>query len=111
MTADYGLSQTVIDGITTVLSHFPNIDKAILFGSRAKGTHKSGSDIDLAVEGSHLDWKAVGKLYDALDDLFLPYRFSIIVHDQNTDPEVEAHIQRVGIVLFQRIRVDDRALR
>ena len=52
--------------------------------------------------GATLDWRTVGKIYDALDDLLLPHRFSLIVYDGNTDPDVAAHIVRVGVPLFQR---------
>jgi uncharacterized protein len=101
----HGLSQRVVDRITGVLSRFSDVEQAVLFGSRAKGTHKPGSDIDIALVGAGLDWRVVGKIYDALDDLLLPYRFSLIVYDKSTDPEVAAHILRVGIGLFQRERV------
>src|SRR6266404_5791856 len=105
MNLRHGLSQAVVDRITGVLARFPDVEQAILFGSRAKATHKPGSDIDVALVGAGLDWRVVGKVYDALDDLLLPYRFSLIVYDKNADPEVDAHIQRVGIALFQRERV------
>jgi predicted nucleotidyltransferase len=106
MTLRHGLSQSAVDRITGVLTRFPDVNRAILFGSRAKATYKPGSDIDLALVGDGLDWRIVGKIYDALDDLLLPYRFSLVVYDKNADPEVAAHIQRVGISLFQRERVD-----
>ena len=106
MTIRHGLSQRVIEEINGVLARFPDVDEAILFGSRAKGTYKPGSDIDLALVGANLNWRIVGKIYDALDDLLQPYRFSLIVYDKSTDPEVAAHIRRVGIPLFQRERVD-----
>lgn len=102
MTPRHGLSQKTIDGITGVLARFPAVDEALLFGSRAKGTHKTGSDIDLALVGSNLNWRMVGKIYNALDDLLQPYRFSLIIYDKYTDPEVAAHIRRVGIPLFKR---------
>ena len=111
MNLRHGLSQNVVDRITRVLARFPDVEQAILFGSRAKATHKPGSDIDLALVGAGLDWRIVGKIYDALDDLLLPHRFSLIVYDETTDPEVAAHIQRVGIPLFQRERVDEDLLK
>ena len=39
---------------------------------------------------------------DALDDLLLPFKFSLIVHDKALDPEVAAQIARVGIAVFER---------
>ncbi|HQL22777.1 MAG TPA: nucleotidyltransferase domain-containing protein [Opitutaceae bacterium] len=100
--ASHGLSTATLEKLRTVLERFPEVERAVLFGSRAKGSHKPGSDIDLALEGTALDWRIVGRIYGALDDLMLPYTFSLIVHDQATDPEVAAHIARVGIPIFER---------
>lgn len=102
MNPRHGLSENTVARITAVLASFPAVERAVLFGSRAKGTHKRGSDIDLSLSGAALDWRTVGRLYDALDDLMLPYRFSLIQLDANTDADVAAHIARVGVVLFER---------
>jgi len=102
MTASHGLSQSSIERIIFVLRRFPDIEKVVLFGSRAKGTYKHGSDIDLALAGQGLNWRELGRISDQLDDLMLPYRFSVINLGNRTDPEVAEHISRVGIPLFQR---------
>ena len=100
--ASHGLSTATLEKVRTVLERFPEVERAVLFGSRAKGSHKPGSDIDLALEGTALDWRIAGRIYEALDDLLLPYSFSLIIHDQATDPEVAAQIARVGISIFER---------
>ena len=105
MTATHGLSDKTVTGITQVLGRFSEVKKAVLFGSRAKGTHKNGSDIDLALIGDKLDWRALGRIDSALDDLSLPYCFSLIIFNDRTDSEVAAHIRRVGIPLFERSAV------
>ena len=102
MNSRHGLSEKTVAQIGDVLARFPQVEKAILFGSRAKATHKPGSDIDLALVGGALDWRTVGKIDDTLDDLLLPYQFSLIVHDEKTDPEVAAHIERVGVSFYER---------
>ncbi len=102
MNAEHGLEEITIARVVHVLAGFPEVEKAVLFGSRAKGTHKRGSDIDLALVGDKLDWRTVGRIDSALDDLPVPYRFSLIRFGQQTDPEVAAHIERAGIPLFQR---------
>jgi uncharacterized protein len=98
----HGLNEKTVAQIAEVLARFQNVEKAVLFGSRAKGTHKPGSDIDLALSGQSLDWRVLGRIDDALDDLLLPYCFSVIIFDERTDPAVAAHIRRVGIPFFQR---------
>lgn len=102
MNPRHGLPEKTVAQITAVLASCPAVERAVLFGSRAKGTHKRGSDIDLSLSGGALDWRTVGRLYDALDDLMLPYRFSLIQLDAHTDADVAAHIARVGVVLFER---------
>jgi predicted nucleotidyltransferase len=78
MSATHGINATTIARITTVLARFPEVEKAVLFGSRAKGAHRPGSDIDLALVGADLSWRKLGQIDSALDDLLLPYRFSLI---------------------------------
>jgi len=102
MNRNHGLTEGIVAQITGVLAGFPEVERAVLFGSRAKGTHRRGSDIDLALVGDHLDWQTAGRVDNALDDLLLPHRFSVIVFGNSTDPEVAAHIRRVGIPLFVR---------
>jgi predicted nucleotidyltransferase len=97
MNSSYGLSEQTVEQIAGVLARFPEVKDAVLFGSRAKATHKPGSDIDLALVGPSLDWRVLGRIYDAMDDLLLPYRFSLIIYDANTDADIAAHIERVGV--------------
>ena len=101
MNSIHGLPNPKVRQIADVLTRFPEVERAVLFGSRAKGIHRPGSDIDLALVGEALDWRTIGKIYDTLDDLLLPYRFSLIIYDGNTDPDVAAHIIRVGIPIFE----------
>ncbi|MEO5957535.1 MAG: nucleotidyltransferase domain-containing protein [Opitutaceae bacterium] len=102
MSPRHGLSAGVLAQIAGVLARHPEVERAILFGSRAKATHKPGSDIDLSLVGPDLNWRTVGRIYDELDDLMLPHRFSLIVFGAQTDADVAAHIRRVGIPIFER---------
>lgn len=110
MSARHGLSTGALAQITGVLARHPEVERAILFGSRAKATHKPGSDIDLSLVGPVLNWRIVGRIYDELDDLMLPHRFSLIVFDAKTDADVAAHIRRVGIPIFERERAPKELL-
>jgi uncharacterized protein len=106
MKVPHGLSDRTVSGIQQVLAKFPEVEKALLFGSRAKQTHRPGSDIDIALSGHGLDWRTLGRIYQALDDLLLPYRFSLVHYGSDTDPDVAAHITRVGVSLFDREQAD-----
>jgi uncharacterized protein len=102
MKATHGLSAKTVEQIADVLGHFPEVERAVIFGSRAKGTYKPGSDIDLALVGNGLNWAKLGQIDDALDDLLLPYRFSLLDFGSNTDPEVAAHVRRVGVAFYEK---------
>jgi len=98
----HGLAPQTVEQIQGTLAHFPEVARAVLFGSRAKGAARPGSDIDLALYGEGLDWRVLGRIEDELDDLLLPYTFSLLRHDTRTDSEVVAHIARVGVPFYQR---------
>jgi predicted nucleotidyltransferase len=98
----HGLSRQTVERIQDVLTHHPEVGRAVLFGSRAKGKAQPGSDIDLALYGQGLDWRVLGRIEDELDDLLLPYSFSLLHHEARTDSEVAAHIARVGLPFYQR---------
>jgi uncharacterized protein len=102
MNPKHGLSEKTVEAVRHVFLQHPEIDRAILFGSRAKGTFKPGSDIDLALLGRNLTQKTLNRLYEKLDDLPIPYQFSLILWDKITDPDVVAHIERVGIVFYEK---------
>ncbi len=103
MTARFGLKETTIHKIRTVLSHYPQVEKAILYGSRAKGNYKNGSDIDLTLRGgADLTLNLLYKIMEELDDLLLPYTIDLSIFDDIHDPDVIEHIQRVGVTFYEK---------
>ncbi len=99
----YGLPQSAIQKIKDVLSHYPQVDKAILYGSRAKGTYKNGSDIDLTLQGGEdLTLRILYRIMGEVDDLLLPYTIDLSIFSTISDPDVIEHIQRVGVQFYDR---------
>ena len=96
----YGLSLETYQKIHQVLERFEEIEEAILYGSRAKGNHKSGSDIDLSLKGGKLNLKVLNRISLDLNDLFLPYSIDISIYHQIDNPDLIEHIQRVGKVFL-----------
>ena len=111
MTARHGLSAKTLAQIAGVLAHFPEVERVVLFGSRAMGTPRHGSDIDLALAGERVDWHTIDRIDSALDDLPTPYGFSLVILNDRLDAEVAAHIQRVGVSLFERKTADGGLLK
>lgn len=99
----YGLSEKTIKAIQGVFAKYPQIDRAVLYGSRAKGNYRNGSDIDLVLVGAALDLSLIFKIELELDDLMLPYRIDLSAYHQVENRELVEHIDRVGVVFYERI--------
>ena len=98
---NHGLPEAATRHIREVFERHPEIEKAILYGSRAKGTHRPGSDIDLALCGSRLNHTLLARIENELDDLLLPYRFDLTLFETLTHPALLDHIRRVGVTFFE----------
>ena len=99
---EFGLSDTTIEKICAVLSSHPSVDKAVLYGSRAKGTFKPGSDIDLSIHGESLTLSELGDIDSELDDLLLPYTFDLLIFNALNHTKLREHIESVGKVFYQK---------
>lgn len=73
----YGLSEDVVAKIKSVFAKYPQIKKVVLYGSRAKGNFRDGSDIDLSLGGDDIQFSLLQKIELELDDLLLPYTFDL----------------------------------
>ena len=98
-----GLSSKTIGKINAVFARYPSIEQAILYGSRAKGTFRNGSDIDLTLKGDALTHRELSKIEIELDDLLLPYKIDLSLFRQIANPKLIEHIERVGVVFYEII--------
>ena len=93
-----GLSNRDISIIKTVLQDFPEVESATLFGSRAKGNFKTGSDIDIAISLKKDSQKSIQEIHDKLEEETpLPYFFDVIDFNTIQNSDLIKHIKRVGI--------------
>jgi len=100
----FGLSDSTILKIQQVFEKYPQIDKVMVYGSRAKGNFRPGSDIDLTLFGKELDQRQCSEIAEELDELLLPYTIDLSVFDQLKHPDLKEHIERVGKIFYQRIQ-------
>jgi predicted nucleotidyltransferase len=98
----FGLSDSTVSRITEIFSSFPGIEKVILYGSRAKGNFQNGSDIDLTIVCPKMDLSEVSRIETLLDDLLLPYKIDISLYHTIANQDLLEHIDRVGIVFYER---------
>jgi predicted nucleotidyltransferase len=100
---NHGLAETTVERIRQVLAHYPEVETGVLYGSRATGTHRPGSDIDLTLCGRGLDHTLLTRIDNELDDLLLPYQIDLSLFAALTHPALLEHIRRVGVTLYERI--------
>jgi predicted nucleotidyltransferase len=98
----FGLQELTINKINTIFSSFTEIEKVVIYGSRAKGNPKPGSDIDLTLFGEGLTTDILLTISRYLDDLLLPYTIDLSIYHHIKNDELLYHIKRVGKVFFKR---------
>ena len=100
----FGLSEKVIENLVNLFSAFDKIEEVTLFGSRAKGTFKEGSDIDLSLKGSMIDLQYIRKIELEIDRLDFPYAVDLVIYDKIKEPLLTEHINRIGICIYHRLQ-------
>lgn len=98
----YELKEIDIQKIISVFATYPEIEKAILHGSHAKGNYREGSDIDLSLVGNTLNFDILLKIETQLDDLLLPYTIDISLYQELDSFDLIQHINRVGICVYKK---------
>jgi uncharacterized protein len=97
-----GLSDNDFQSIKHIFASHPDVERVILYGSRAKGTFRNGSDIDITLSGSALTLRDLNQIETALDDLMLPYSFDVSLLANIDNQELLEHIERVGLLLYRK---------
>lgn len=100
--ARFGLPEATIDTIRGILAGVPAVEKAVIYGSRAKGNYRPGSDIDLTLFGAGLDLDVLGKIAARCDEAPIPYRVDLSLFDQIDHVGLREHIERVGHLFYTR---------
>ena len=99
----FGLKQVDLDQIHGVFSRYPQVRKAVLYGSRAMGNYKTGSDIDLTLCGKEdLTLDILYGIMEDLDNLLLPYTFDLSIFNHIKDKGMISHIRRVGRTFYKK---------
>ncbi len=98
----FGLSDIEIQKLMDVFYRNTAVEGVVLYGSRAKGTYKPFSDVDITLEGKNLTRHHLNDLQLQIDDLLLPYHFDISLFSKLKNESLIDHIKRRGIRIFSR---------
>lgn len=104
----FGLLDSDLEAIVSVLRNYAQVERAYIFGSRAKGNFKNGSDVDIALKGDELDFDTVNQIsYFLNEETNMPYKFDVLNYHYIKEPELVIHIDRVGVEVFKRKKVSN----
>lgn len=98
----FGLKEEQISAIRKCFAKYPEIKEVILYGSRAKGNYRRGSDIDLVIVDQNQEFSQLMQLENQLDDLFLPYKIDLALKRQITNSDLLEHVERVGVLFYSK---------
>ncbi|MDD2759126.1 MAG: nucleotidyltransferase domain-containing protein [Methylomonas sp.] len=98
----FGLTEQTLQSMWQVFRQYPEIDQVLIYGSRAKGNFRKGSDIDLSLLGIELSEKLLSAVARQLDELNMPYLIDISIYDQLQSAELKSHIDRMGQIFYRK---------
>lgn len=99
-----GLTAEEVKQITDVLIRFTQVEKAAIFGSRALGTYKPGSGIDLVLFGQGLDEVVTTISYTLNEETLLPYFFDVLDYNAISNPDLKDHVDRLAVNLYTQTK-------
>jgi uncharacterized protein len=101
MTNPFGILEKSYGLLREALEKYPEVEEVLVFGSRAKGTYRPGSDIDLAIKGRNCSTRTALDLAGYLNEKVpIPYFVDVVCYHALKHPDLKAHIDRVGKPLF-----------
>ena len=99
----FGLKQTDLNAVIYILEKYSDIESAVIFGSRAKGNYKNGSDVDIAVKGKSLNFDLINQIsYLLNEESLMPYKFDILNYHTIDNQDLLEHIDRAGIEFYSK---------
>ena len=99
---EFGLSSREAEIIKSILQKYPQIERAVIFGSRAMNTFKPGSDVDIALWGKNIDGTLLNILENEFEESMLPYFIDLLDFKKIKNQALKKHIQRVGKLFYQK---------
>lgn len=98
----FGLQEWELSELRDCLRNVPEIRRAVVFGSRAMGNYKEGSDVDLALFGEDLSFREISRILNEMEESSFPYVLDLLIYDRIDNPKLREHIDHFGRELYQR---------
>lgn len=102
---DFGLHNRTLTGLRRVFERYPEIEEVVVYGSRAVGNYREGSDIDICMKGEALTRDLCGRVWLDIDALNTPYLVDLSVYHLIESESLSEHIHRVGKTIYRKGKV------
>lgn len=99
----FGLPETTLKKLRSVFAQHESISSVLIYGSRAKGNYRPGSDIDITIKGSEIPFNELMLIQNQIDDLMLPYTVDLSLYNQLGNADLIDHIDRIGVEIYTKI--------
>lgn len=96
------LKEETIHFILSVFKQFPEIEEVIIYGSRANGNYRAGSDIDFTLKGDLPNETIRSNIYQQLENLNTLYLFDVSVYKEIESESLLIYINRIGTVFYTK---------
>ncbi|MEA3280788.1 MAG: nucleotidyltransferase domain-containing protein [Thermodesulfobacteriota bacterium] len=106
----FGLTDRDIKTLQDIFKKYPDVKNVFIFGSRAKGTYKQGSDIDLAIMNEGVKDTVIGKMKSDFEDSSLPYTVDLVNYHTIKHPELKNHVDRIGVPFYEKMADKDKTI-
>jgi len=101
MAEAFDLRKGDLEAIIAVLRKEPAVEHAVMFGSRAKGKNRNGSDVDIALKGRDLTDDIANHISFILnEEIPLPYKFDVLNYHTIGNKDLVERIDREGVEFF-----------
>lgn len=100
----FGITKKSYKLLLDLFLNHPQIEQVILYGSRAKGTFKKGSDIDLAIKGKDCTAEIATRVKTTINDVLpIPYKVDVVDYESLMFMELKQKIDEAGVVFYERV--------
>jgi len=98
----FGLKERDLNYLKISIARIPEIEQAIIFGSRAMGNNKLASDVDICLKGDRVSRDSCLNLKVRLEEYPIPFFFDIVCYKDITNVKLKLHIDNFGVLLYSR---------
>ena len=99
---NFGLTEDQLNQLINKLSEIKEIDRVLIFGSRAMGNNKERSDIDLAILGENINLETELKvMHKYSEETNIPFLLDVVNYNTLNNKDLKEHIDEYGKVLYE----------